>query len=143
MIVSEIMNRNVERAGPETKIIDAARTMKEKDIDYLLVVDDSKLVGIVTEEDIVEKVVSEGREADSVTIGEIMVKDVIHIESDSSLEDAAKLMTEHKIKKLPVVENKKLLGIVTAQEMVAAEPKMMEHLGELVLFAKRQKRIAG
>ncbi len=143
MIVSEIMNKDVEKAGPKTKIIEAARVMKEKDIDYLLVVEETKLVGIVTEEDIVEKVVSEGREADSVTIGEIMVRDVIHIDAGSSLEDAARLMTEHKIKKLPVVENKKLLGIVTAQEMVAAEPKMMDHLGELVLFAKRQKRIAG
>ena len=143
MIVSEIMDKDVEKASSDTTIIQAAKKMKEKDTDYLLVVQGSKLVGIVTEEDIVHKVVSEGKNADSLTLGEIMVKEVIHIEAGSSLEEAAQTMTEHKIKKLPVVENKKLLGIVTAQEMVAAEPKMMDHLGELVLFAKRQKRIAG
>ncbi len=100
-------------------------------------------MGIITEEDIIEKVVSEGKEPAKTTIDEIMVRDVIHIESGKSLEDAAQLMTENKIKKLPVVENKDLLGIVTAQDMIAAEPKMMEQLGELLIFARKQKRVAG
>lgn len=143
MIVKEIMNKEVEKMVSKTTILEAAQRMKEKDIGYVLVVDGSKLVGIITEEDIVEKVVSEGKEPKETTIDEIMVRDVIHVESGRSIEDAAQLMTENKIKKLPVVENKDLLGIVTAQDMIAAEPKMMEQLGELVIFAKKQKRVAG
>ncbi len=143
MFVKDIMQKNVHKTESSTTVSEAAKAMKDKDVGYLLVVEGPKLVGIITEEDIVEKVVSEGREPEDVKIAEIMVRDVIYIESGRTLEDAAQLMTRHKIKKLPVVENKKMLGIVTAHDMIAAEPKMMEHLGELVLFAKKQKRIAG
>jgi CBS domain-containing protein len=143
MFVKEIMQKEVHKTDSAASIREAARIMKEKDVGYLLVVEGAKLVGIITEEDIIEKVVSEGKEPDDIKISDIMVRDVIHIQSGNTLEDAAQLMTRHKIKKLPVVENKKLLGIVTAHDMIAAEPKMMEHLGELVLFAKKQRRIAG
>jgi CBS domain-containing protein len=137
------MKKEVERMEPETTIMEAAKRMKEKDVGYILVVEGSKLVGIVTEEDIVGKVISEEKEPKTTTIGDIMVKDVIHIDSEKSLEDAAQIMTDKEIKKLPVVENKKLLGIVTAHDMIAAEPKMMEQLGELIIFARKQKRVAG
>ena len=143
MFVKEIMQKEVEKTESSTTITEAAKKMKEKGIGYLLVVENTKLVGIITEEDIVEKVVSEGKEPEETTIGDIMVKDVIHIKANKSLEEAAQLMTENKIKKLPIVEGKKLLGIITAKDMIAAEPKMMEQLGELFLFARKQKIIAG
>ena len=143
LIVKEIMQKDVEKTVPDTTISEAAKKMKEKDVGYLLVVDGAKLIGIITEEDIVEKVVSEGKAPEDITINDIMVKEVIHIESGKSIEEAAQLMTENGIKKLPVVENKKLLGIVTAKDMIAAEPKMMEQLGELLIFARKQKKIAG
>ena len=143
LIVKEIMQKDVEKTVPDTTISEAAKKMKEKDVGYLLVVDGAKLIGIITEEDIVEKVVSEGKAPEDITINDIMVKEVIHIESGKSIEEAAQLMTEKGIKKLPVVENKKLLGIVTAKDMIAAEPKMMDHLGELLIFARKQKKIAG
>ncbi len=143
LLVKEIMQKDVEKAESGSTIIDAARRMKEKDIGYLLVVEESKLVGIITEEDIVEKVVSEGKEPGKITINDIMVKDVTHIDSEKTLEEAAQVMTDKNIHKLPVVENKKLLGIVTADDMVAAEPKMMDHLGELLIFARKQKKMAG
>ena len=143
MIVKEIMKKDVEKVTPKTTVYEAAQRMKEKEVGYVLAVDDSRLAGIVTEEDIIEKVVSEGRDPKTTKIGDIMVKNVIHVGLDKSLEDAAQIMTDNKIKKLPVVENKDLLGIVTAQDMIAAEPKMIEQLGELIIFAKKQKRIAG
>ncbi|UCD03293.1 MAG: CBS domain-containing protein [Candidatus Aenigmatarchaeota archaeon] len=143
MIVKEIMNKEVEKMSPKTTIFEAAQRMKEKEVGYVLAVDKTKLAGIITEEDIIEKVVSEGKDPKATTIEDIMVREVIHIGSDSSLEDAAQIMTEKKIKKLPVVENKNLLGIITAQDMIAAEPKMIEQLGELIIFAKKQKRVAG
>jgi CBS domain-containing protein len=97
----------------------------------------------VTDDDIIKKIVLEGKSADETTLGDVMNRDVIHTDPEKSLEEAATLMTEKNIKKLPVVENKKLVGIVTATDMVAAEPKMVEHLGELLLFAKKPQRIAG
>jgi len=143
MQVKEIMNKDVQKIFTKATVRDAAKMMEEKNVGSLIVVEDSRLAGIITENDIIRKIIGEGKPAQTTTVEEIMVKKVIHISPESSLEDAAELMTEKKIKKLPVVENKKLLGIVTATDIVAAEPKMMEHLGELLLFAKKQQRIAG
>jgi len=143
LIVKDIMKTDVEKISASTTVQDAAKKMAEENIGCLLVVDGHKLLGIVTEDDIIKKVVGGGKSPQETTIEEIMVREVIHITPEESLEDAAELMTERKIKKLPVVDNKKLLGIITATDMVAAEPKMMEHLGELILFAKKPQRIAG
>ncbi len=143
MIVRDIMKTDIEKIAASTSVRDAAKKMAEKDIGCLLVVEGHKLLGIVTEDDIIKKVVGEGKSPHETTVDEIMVQEVIHVAPEVTLEDAAQLMTDKNIKKLPVVGEKKLLGIVTATDMVAAEPKMMEHLGELILFAKKPQRIAG
>ena len=143
LFVMDIMEKDVEKIEPDRSISDAAAIMKENGISYLLVVDDSRLVGIITEDDIVDKVVSEGKAPKDTKIADIMVKSVIHIEPQKSLEEAAQVMTEKNIEKLPVVEGAKLLGIITAKDMIAAEPKMIDQLGKLLIFAKRQKKIAG
>ena len=143
MIVKDIMKTDIEKVDASEKVKDAARRMSARNIGCLLVVEDHKLLGIVTEEDIIKKVVVEGKSPNDVTVADIMVKEVIHISPEETIEAAAQVMTENSIKKLPVVGNKKLMGIITATDMVAAEPKMMEHLGELILFAKKPQRIAG
>jgi len=143
MIVKEIMQKDVEKAGPETTVSEAAAKMTEKEIGYIIIVKESKLLGIITEDDIIRKVVGEGKHPQETKLHEIMVKDVIHVGPEATIEEAAELMTEKKIKKLPVVGDNHLIGIITASDMVAAEPKMMEQLGELIVFAKKQKRIAG
>jgi CBS domain-containing protein len=137
------MQTDVEKADASENIKDAAKRMSDRKIGCLLVVDAHKLLGIVTEDDIIKKVVVEGKSPHETTVGDIMVKEVIHISPEETIEAAAELMTTKAIKKLPVVGDKKLLGIITATDMVAAEPKMMEHLGELLLFAKKPQRIAG
>ncbi len=143
MLVKDIMKKEIEKSDPTMTVGDAASIMTEKDVGYLIIVKDSKLAGIVTEEDIITKVVSKGKHPQEMTLEEIMVKDVIHVDPETSLEDAAEIMTKNDIKKLPIVEGNRLLGMVTAGEMVAAEPKMIEKLGELVLLARKQKKIAG
>jgi CBS domain-containing protein len=143
MQVKDIMNKDVEKATAEMTVTEAALRMTEKDVDYLLVVRDGKLAGIMTEDDIIKKVVGKGRHPQETKVGDIMVNKVVHIGSEKTLEDAAEMMTENKIKELPVVDDHKLLGIVTAHEVVAAEPKMMEQLGELLIMAKKQKSVAG
>ena len=143
MIVKDIMQTDVEKVDASENVKDAAKRMSAKKIGCLLVVEDHKLLGIVTEDDIIKKVVVAGKSPHEITVADIMVEEVIHISPEETIEAAAELMTEKSIKKLPVVGGKKLLGIITATDMVAAEPKMMEHLGELLLFAKKPQRIAG
>jgi len=143
MIVKDIMNTEIQKVDAKVTVKEAAKQMTSKKVGCLMVVDDSRLAGIVTEDDIISKVVAEGKAPQTATVGDIMVRKVIHISPEKTLEEAALTMTENRIKKLPVVESKKLIGIVTATDIVAAEPKMMDHLGELLLFAKRPQRIAG
>jgi CBS domain-containing protein len=143
MLVKDIMNKEVEKATADMTVSAAAALMTEKNVEYLIVVKDAKLAGILTEDDIIKKVVGKGGQAKDTKVGDIMVSKVFHIGPEKTLEDAAELMTENKIEKLPVVVDHKLLGIVTASDIVAAEPRMMEQLGELVILAKKQKSVAG
>ena len=143
MQLSEIMQKEIGKTDADISITEAAAKMTNDDIGYLLVVNNSKLSGIITEDDIIKKVVSKGKDPHKTKVSDIMVNDVIHTTPERSLEEGAQIMTENNIKKLPIVQGKNLLGIVTASDIIAAEPKMMEKLGELVIFAKKQKRVAG
>lgn len=143
MIVKDIMNKGIQRIDASATVKEAAKKMRDEEVGCLLVVEDSKLYGIITEDDIITKVVVEGKSPQTTRVDDIMVKEVVHITSEKSIEDAAELMTGKKIKKLPVVDDHKLVGIVTATDMVAAEPRMMDQLAELFLLAKRPQKIAG
>ncbi len=143
MQLGEIMQKEIEKTEAGISVTEAAARMTEENIGYLVVVDNGKLTGIITEDDIIRKVVSKGKNPHETKVSDIMVSDVVHTTPEKSIEEGALIMTEKRIKKLPIVEGKKLLGIVTASDIIAAEPKMMEKLGELVIFAKKQKRVAG
>jgi len=143
MLVKEVMIENVVKVPPEMNIVEAAKTMSEHSIGSLIVVKDENLAGLITDRDILTKVVAKGRDIQKTMIGEVMTKEVIYVKPDLDIEDAAEIMTEHGIKKLPVIDNDTLLGIVTASDIIASHPKIMEKIGALVLLAKKEKPIAG
>lgn len=143
MLVKEIMITDVVTAPPEMTIVEAARKMKENNIGSLIIVKDERLAGLITDRDILTKVVSEGKDIKKTEIGKVMTKEVVYIKPDLDVEDAAKIMSENGIKKLPVIDDDTLLGIVTASDFIAAQPKIMDQLGALVLMSKREKPIAG
>jgi len=143
MIVEEIMNTNVKTISPEDSSQEAAKMMKDSNVSCLIVVKTGKLVGILTEMDIIRNVTAENRRAAEVPVEEIMTTDVIMIKPDLDVIDAASVMIEKRIKKLPVVDNGKLLGIVTSMDIVHAEPEMIKHLAELFLVTKKNKPMAG
>jgi CBS domain-containing protein len=117
--------------------------MNESMIGCLIVISGTgKIEGIVTERDILTDVVAEGKDSCSVTVGEIMTKDIVVISPDATLEDAADVMTSKKIKKLPVVQGGKLVGIVTATDLVAYEKDLIEKVASLLTISP-MKRIGG
>lgn len=143
MLVKDIMNTEVKTIGPGETVQKAAGIMKEFRIGSLIVTKDTKLVGIVTERDILDNVVAEGRNPGEVKVDEIMTKEVIMVSPEMEVEEAVDLMMDKRIKKLPVVFSNKLIGIVTATDIITAEPNMLKQLGTLMLFAGRKKPIAG
>lgn len=143
MIVKEVMNRNVKTARPEDTVKYAAQVMNESRIGSLVVVSGSgEVIGIVTERDILVDVVAAGKSAENVKLSEIMTPNIITITADKTLEEAADIMTENKIKKLPVVDNGRLVGIVTASDLVAYEKDLIEKVAVL-LAVSPMKSIGG
>jgi len=143
MLVKEVMNRNVKTVRPEDTVKDAAKIMNERRIGSLVVVSGTgEVVGILTERDILTDVVAIGKSADEVKISEIMTPNIVTITPDRTLEEAADVMTENKIKKLPVVHEGRLVGIITATDLIAYEKDLIKKISVL-LAASPMKSIGG
>ena len=116
MIASDIMTRKVATIHPEASAQEAARLLDEKRISGAPVVDaDSKIIGIITEADIISKV-----NRDGLCVADIMSHDVIAISEETPVSEIAALLTERKIKRVPVVCDGKLVGIVSRADIVHA-----------------------
>lgn len=142
MLVKDVMVKDVKTIEKGSSIQDAAKKMTELRIGSLVVVDDkSRMIGIITEADILE-IVAENKCGEG-KVDDAMTKKVFYVKPEDDLLDAVDIMIENKIKKLPVIDKGALLGIVTVTDAVAAEPKLLDQVGKLILFAPRKKGIAG
>jgi len=142
MLVKHAMTKRVMVTKPDVTVREIARIMTKYRIGSLLVVKNDKLVGIVTELDIIWKVVAGDLDPNTTLVRDIMTKKVVAIRSNKTLEDATHVMIERKIKKLPVLEDKKLVGIITATDLISVQPKLIEALAKLMLFEEK-KPVAG
>ena len=132
--VREIMNPQVVVAKPEATAREAAKVMTEGGIGSLIIMKDDKIDGIVTESDMVKKIIADGGDAEQITLDQIMTAKVITVSDDATIEEASELMVENNIKKLPVIRANKLVGIVTATDLISFEPKFIEALGQLLML---------
>lgn len=142
MIVKDVMNTDVKTIKGDATVQEAAEEMKKFRIGSLVVVKDSRLAGIITERDILDKVVAEAEDSSKIRVKAVMSTHLIMVTQDKDIGEAADLMIEKKIKKLPVVKGKKLIGIVTATDLCTAEPKLIQQIGALMLMTKK-KAVAG
>ncbi|RLI90801.1 MAG: hypothetical protein DRO89_05160 [Candidatus Altiarchaeales archaeon] len=117
----DIMKKDLITIDKDQNIGDALRLMKEKDISRLLVTEDKKIIGIITEEDITNRLVT-GRErklkASHIHISSAMTKDLKLIPIDSEIKDAAKIMLENRFSSLPVIDDSKIVGLITKTDLV-------------------------
>ncbi len=143
MIVKDVMNKNVMTVEPSDTVQEAAEMMAERNSKCVIVTEKEKLVGILTDWDFLAKVCAKAGDSTKMKVEEIMTDKVIVTGPDTDIDEAAKIMVEHGIKKLPIVTENVLIGVVTAMEIVAAEPKLMEEVSSLILMSKKQKPVAG
>ena len=115
--VNQIMNKSVITANKSTTLQEAAEKMKRSRVGCVIVTDDSKPVGILTERDFVTKVAAEGRPLFT-EISEVMSSPLITIDQEETIWEAAEKMKEKQIHKLPVIENDQVIGIVTTTDIV-------------------------
>jgi CBS domain-containing protein len=118
--VREIMTANPTTVRPESPVADAAKLMKSEDVGSLPVVDGDRLVGVVTDRDIVVRVVAEGGDPGAISVGEIRSSDPVTVDPKQDLGEALTQMARHQVRRLPVVDNGRLVGVL-AQADVARE----------------------
>ena len=121
MNIRDIMTPNPRTVSPDDSIESAARIMRDEDTGAVPVVQAGRPVGMLTERDIVIRVVAEGRRAQSVR--EVVSGRVISVSPDATTREATDLMSEHQIRRLPVVENERLVGIVSLGDLAVKEAK--------------------
>lgn len=131
----DVMTRDVVTCTPENTVVDAARLMKTEDIGPILVVDNeanNTLVGIITDRDIVLKVVADGQDVNSAPVGDVMSKKLVTCRTDDDVNVAMKAMAQFQLRRIPVVEdNMRLVGIIS-QADVATRVDAPERTGEVV-----------
>jgi len=103
---------------PETTVFDAIKLMSEKNIGALPVVTGGTLVGIFTERDYTRKIALHGKTSKNTQVREIISREVISVPPDESVEECMRLMTENRVRHLPVVQNQELLGIISIGDLV-------------------------
>lgn len=103
---------------PGDTVFDAVKMMAEKGIGSLLVMDDAKLVGIVTERDYARKIILEGRSSRESSVRDIMTRKVLCVAPERTLDECMALMTDKRARHLPVVENKKVIGVISIGDLV-------------------------
>jgi CBS domain-containing protein len=136
LYVRDVMSRKVLTAAEDETLGDAARKMVRQGVGSLVVVRGKTPVGIVTEGDI-SRAVARGTDAWNVPIRSAGRKKLITIEPDARIEEAAKLMSEAGVKKLPVTDDGRLVGIVTQTDIVASSFDLVTSLKEMVVARYR------
>jgi predicted transcriptional regulator len=120
LLVKEVMKKNVVTIDAEKTIEEACKIMGEKHIGSLIVTIDNKPYGIFTERDLISKVISKNIDIKKAKVKDFMSSPLIFVKPDFHIREAAKIMVEMHIRRLPVIENNKLIGIFTSSDFVEA-----------------------
>jgi CBS domain-containing protein len=118
--VQEAMTSNPTTVSPDTAAREAAQIMKSEDTGIVPIVEGDRLVGVITDRDLALRIVGEGASADT-RVGDLASKDLVTVDPQQSLEEAARLMAEHQVRRLPVVEEDgRLVGILSQKDLADA-----------------------
>jgi CBS domain-containing protein len=111
-------NRTVYTIGPEASVFDAVKLMAEKNIAALLVLEGEKIVGIITERDYARKIVLMARSSKETRVRDVMASQVMYVRPSQTSEECMALMTENRVRHLPVMDAGKLIGLVSIGDLV-------------------------
>ena len=128
--IRDLMTSNPASCPPSATVLDAAKTMAQEDVGPVPIVEGERLVGIVTDRDLVVRVLAEGRDPRSTTVGEIASSDLVTVSPDTDLNEALNLMSESQVRRLLVSEGDRLVGIVAQADVARAVDE--EKAGEVV-----------
>lgn len=119
--IRDVMTSNPVTAEPSMSVVDAARRMIEEEVGPLPVVDGERLVAMVTDRDLIARVVAEGRDPQSVTVEDIASRELVTGQPDQDVDEARQLLAEHQLDRLAVVERDRLVGVISEADIRADE----------------------
>ncbi|MBS3165236.1 CBS domain-containing protein [Candidatus Woesearchaeota archaeon] len=126
--VGDAMTKKPITVPPSITVEECARIMAEKHIGSMIIIEKGRAKGIVTEQDIVRKVIAPGKSPAKTPLGDIMVTELVTVAPDSDVYDALVLMREHNIRHLPVVHKDEMVGFLTMKDVLKIEPQLFELL---------------
>ncbi|MEJ5313820.1 MAG: CBS domain-containing protein [Anaerolinea sp.] len=116
--ILEVKGTDVWSIGPNATVFDALRLMADKDVGALLVMEDDKVVGIISERDYARKIILHGKSSKETLVREIMSTSLYTIHPDQTVEEAMELMTNKRVRHLPVMDGDKLEGMISIGDVV-------------------------
>jgi CBS domain-containing protein len=126
ILVRHAMTESPLTISPELNAFDAAGMMKSEDVGALPVVEDGRLVGLVTDRDLVLRVLAERQSPDDVKVGDIATRTPVTISPDMRLSEARELMEQHQVRRLPVVKGESVVGILSIGDLSWADASTRE-----------------
>jgi CBS domain-containing protein len=115
--VRDAMTEDPRSIGVSATVVEAARLMREQHIGSLPITENERLIGMITDRDITTRVVAEAADPTTTSVGNVSSPDPVSVEPDSDLDEALRLMSRHQVRRLPVVENGRLVGIVAQADI--------------------------
>ncbi|HHV97079.1 MAG TPA: CBS domain-containing protein [Clostridiaceae bacterium] len=139
MKVRDKMTKNIVSVTPDAAIVQVAQLMQKHNVGVIPVVEQGNLVGIVTDRDIVLRNIASGKDPKTTPVSSVMTTQVVAVTPDTDVNEVAYKMAENKVRRIPVVENNKLVGILSIGDIAADEKFDMEASKALSEISKPAK----
>ncbi|MBX5328184.1 MAG: CBS domain-containing protein [Candidatus Bathyarchaeota archaeon] len=131
--VEDVMVKEVITIDENATVKEAAEVMNKFEIGCLIAIRKGKAMGIITERDLLKRVVADAKDANKTKVKDVMSSPLVVVEPSMDLEEAVKLMFQMKIKKLPVVDGKRLVGLISLTDIARFQPQMIRILKQLAM----------
>ena len=132
IIVRDIMAKNIKTVKPDDSVHSAVQKMIKFGIGSVIVISSGRPIGIITETNVMMRIVGPRMDPATVWVKDIMTSPLVTIEQTAAVEEAAKIMADKNISRLPVTNGKKLVGLISSTDIVKANPTQMGILDELL-----------
>lgn len=140
--VIDVMTNKPIVANKDLSLKDAAQIMTDNNVNSLLITEADKAIGILTDEDLVRRVIAKGFDPKKVKVKEIMATDLISIQPGKDIYNALQLMRDHNIRQLPVIEKGKLEGFLTSKDILKIQPELFDLFVEKYELREEHRKLS-
>ncbi len=126
MKVKDVMTRNVAYINPASTVVEAAQLMQKHNVGSVPVCDENGIIGIVTDRDIIVRNIAHGKDPHQTPVKDVMTSEVTSVDPETEIRDVFGIMSEKKIRRIPVVENNQLVGIVALGDVATSAKQDVE-----------------